>query len=151
MRKFGASVNRLSPSVCPASDVRANRACSSSGMPKFGAWFSTSRTFCFVYPPIPRSFPAMSDREYPAGAPGERTACLPSAHGRPYQAGAAKPVSAQASMVRRGGRIGSAASGEVDQSGVGRHEPAGVEIERAQVILEVDVQPLAACGAHLLG
>src|SRR5512132_2421020 len=31
-----------------------------------------------------------------------------------------------------------------DQAGVGQGEPAGVEVEPAQVVLEVDVQPLAA-------
>ncbi len=38
-----------------------------------------------------------------------------------------------------------------DESGIGRAEPAAAEIERAQMIFKVDVQPLAACRAGTVG
>ena len=34
---------------------------------------------------------------------------------------------------------------QADQAGIRRFEPARIEVERSQVILEVDVQPLATC------
>ncbi len=51
MRKFGSSLTWLSPSVSPSSAVRPKRASISSGIPNFGAAFSTSCfRFFFVYP-----------------------------------------------------------------------------------------------------
>ncbi len=35
--------------------------------------------------------------------------------------------------------------GQVDQPGWGRPEAAGIEVERRQVLLEIDVEPLATC------